>query len=46
MLLRVADEMAIFHELNGIFVENGGEDFLWVLAAREGADIGCVLTNI
>ena len=41
-----ADEMAIFHEFTDIFVEDSGNDFLWVLAAREGAVIGCVLEKI
>ena len=38
--------MAIFHNLTGIFVEDGGKDFLWVLAARKGAGIGFVSANI
>ena len=46
MVLGVADEMEIFHDLTGIFVEDDGKDLLWVLAAHEGAGIGCVLANI
>ena len=38
--------MEIFHDLTGIFVEDDGKDLLWVLAAHEGAGIGCVLANI
>ena len=38
--------MAIFRELTGILVEDGGEDFLWVLTAHEDAGVGCVLANI
>ena len=45
-VLGVADYMAIFHELTSIFVEGGGEDLLWVLAACERAGIGCVSSNI
>ena len=38
--------MTILYELTGIFVEGGGKDFLWLLAALEGAGVGCVLANI
>ena len=38
--------MEIFHEFTGIFVEDSGKEFLWVLEACEGADVGCVSANI
>ena len=45
-MLGVPDEMMIFHELVGIFVEDSGKDFLWLLVEHKGAGIGCVLDNI
>ena len=45
-VLGVPDDMVIFHELTGIFVEDSGKDLLWVLVAHECAGIGCVLANI
>ena len=38
--------MEIFHDLTGTFVEDGGDEFLLVLAAREGTGIGCMSANI
>ena len=45
-MLGVPDEMMIFHELVGIFVEDSGKDFLWLLVEHKGVGIGCVLDNI
>ena len=42
----VDNEMATLHDLTGIFIEDGGKDFLSILVAREGAVVGCVSANI
>ena len=42
----VANDMAIFHGITSILLEDGVEDLLWVLAALEGVGIGCMLANI